>query len=130
MNVIWVGYFRAMWAEVIRLKPASATSYAVDIGLVPGYGFRAVFKFGVWRNLVGLLEQVATGGRRMILHRLALALVCYGSGLFLLYLTDTGEKRRYRGRAGLRRLLLHGLFLLPIVVLVTIYIPAYYGPTP
>jgi hypothetical protein len=66
----------------------------------------------------------------MMLHRLALILAWYLLGLFLLYVTDVGEKRRYRGQAGLRRLLIHGLLLLPIIALVSIYVPSYYGPTP
>lgn len=52
-----------------------------------------------------------------------LTLLWYGLGLFLLHVTDVGEERRYRGRAGLRRLLLHGLLLLPIVAVVSIYVP-------
>ena len=53
----------------------------------------------------------------------ALTLLWFGAGLFLLYESDVGEKRRYRGRAGLRRLLLHGLLLLPIIAVVAIYVP-------
>ena len=59
----------------------------------------------------------------MMLHRLAGFLAWYGVGLFVLYLTDVGENKRYRGRVGLRRLLLHGVFLLPITALAAIYIP-------
>jgi hypothetical protein len=59
----------------------------------------------------------------MIFHRLALILAEYGLTLFLLYGTDVGEKKRYRGLAGLKRLLLHGLLVLPIAVLVAIYVP-------
>jgi hypothetical protein len=53
----------------------------------------------------------------------ALILFWYGLCLFLLYVSDVGEDRRYRGRAGLRRLLLHGLLLLPIAAVVSIYVP-------
>ena len=53
----------------------------------------------------------------------ALILFWYGSCLFLLYVSDVGEDRRYRGRAGLRRLLLHGLLPLPIIAVVSIYVP-------
>jgi hypothetical protein len=66
----------------------------------------------------------------MILRRLALIVAWYVASLFLLYVTDVGEKRRYRDRAGLKRLLLHGLLLLPITALVAMYTSSYIGPTP
>jgi len=59
----------------------------------------------------------------MMLHRLALILAWYVCCLFFLYVTDVGEEKRYRGRAGLKRLLLHGVFVLPIAALVSIYVP-------
>ncbi len=59
----------------------------------------------------------------MMLHRLAGFLAWYGVGLFLLYLIDSGENKRYRGWVGLRRLLLHGAFMLPITALIATYTP-------
>lgn len=54
---------------------------------------------------------------------LVLILWWYGWGLFVLYVSDVGENRRYRGRAGLRDILLHGLLFLPIAALVAIFVP-------
>ena len=59
----------------------------------------------------------------MILRRFVVILAEYGICLFFLYCLDVGEEKRYRGRAGLKRLLLHGLFVLPIAILVAIYVP-------
>ncbi len=56
-------------------------------------------------------------------HWLIRFLVGYGISLLLLYTTDVGENKRYRDRVGLRRLLLHGLVILPITILVGIYVP-------
>jgi hypothetical protein len=81
----------------------------------------------VWslEQIVGLLGHAMPEAVGVMLRWLALILAWYGLGLVLLYVTDVSEKRRYRGRVGLRRLLLHGLFLLPITALISIYIPFY-----
>jgi len=55
----------------------------------------------------------------------ALLFFMYGTTVFALYGLDVGEKRWYQGRAGMKRMLLHGLVLLPIALLWAIYGPSF-----
>ncbi len=54
----------------------------------------------------------------MVLHRLPYILIIYVVCLlFLFCVVDTGETKHYRGRSGAKRLLLHGVFALLIVLI-------------
>jgi len=63
--------------------------------------------------------------RHDVFHYLVLILMAYLCCMFLLWVTDgsIGEKKKYKGRPGLKRLLLHGLYALPVAVLVLLFVP-------
>ena len=66
----------------------------------------------------------------MLIHRLAYILLIYLICLLFLFCTvDTGEAKRYRGRSGAKRLFLHGLLALVIVLVLGRYL-SLGGPHP